>query len=112
MVFIMKNPIEIIIDKTRDLESLLFVLNVVLSAVVIISVLIRYEYHEYFVSILVAVNLANTFLIKGVLSKSEQQENTLKESEKKYRLLVERMNDGLGVVDENGVTNYVNNSIF
>jgi PAS domain S-box-containing protein len=41
----------------------------------------------------------------------KETEEALRESEQKHRLLVEIMNDGLGVQDENGLITYVNNSL-
>jgi PAS domain S-box-containing protein len=38
-------------------------------------------------------------------------EKELKKSESRYRMLVEKMNDGLGVKDENGVFTYVNDRL-
>ncbi|MGC8817259.1 MAG: MEDS domain-containing protein, partial [Candidatus Hadarchaeum sp.] len=43
--------------------------------------------------------------------KQRLAEEELKISEERYRMLVETMNDGLGVVDENGVTTYVNDQL-
>jgi sigma-B regulation protein RsbU (phosphoserine phosphatase) len=40
-----------------------------------------------------------------------QTEEALRQSEEKYRRLVETMNDGLAVVDENGVVTYVNRKL-
>jgi len=42
----------------------------------------------------------------------KQTETTLRKSEEKYRLLIETMNDGLGIIDENGLTTYVNNKFL
>ncbi len=42
------------------------------------------------------------------ISESVQKERALIESEAKYRMLVETMNDGLGMTDENGIITYVN----
>jgi PAS domain S-box-containing protein len=41
----------------------------------------------------------------------KQVQKDLKESEKQYRLLVETMNDGVGVQDKKGFVTYVNNSL-
>ncbi len=48
--------------------------------------------------------------IQMALYKHKSDEE-LRESEEKYRLLVETMNDGLGVQDENGLITYVNDSL-
>ncbi|HUJ88797.1 MAG TPA: PAS domain S-box protein [Syntrophorhabdales bacterium] len=43
------------------------------------------------------------------ISDRARAERALRESEERHRMLVETMNDGLGVQDENGVWTYVNN---
>lgn len=42
------------------------------------------------------------------LTKQKNAEKALKQSEKKYRYLVETMNDGVGIADPRGVVTYVN----
>ena len=43
------------------------------------------------------------------ISDRTRAERALRESEERHRMLVETMNDGLGVQDENGIWTYVNN---
>ena len=52
------------------------------------------------------------FGILGVIidvSELKQAEEALREGEKRFRRLVETMNDGIGIQDENGLITYVNN---
>jgi PAS domain S-box-containing protein len=49
-------------------------------------------------------------VLENITGRKETGE-ALRESEQKHRLLVEKMNDGLGVQDENGLITYVNNSL-
>jgi PAS domain S-box-containing protein len=52
------------------------------------------------------------FGILGVIidiSEIKKKEEALRVSEKRYRRLVETMNDGIGIQDENGLITYVNN---
>lgn len=42
------------------------------------------------------------------ITKQKDHERALKESEEKYRLLVETMNDGVGIADAQGVITYIN----
>ena len=45
------------------------------------------------------------------ITKQKNDEKALKESEEKYRLLVETMNDGVGIVDADGLVTYVNDRL-
>jgi PAS domain S-box-containing protein len=46
--------------------------------------------------------------LKQEIEERKQAEDALRESEEKYRLLVETMSDGLGIQDKNGLITYVN----
>jgi len=45
------------------------------------------------------------------VTESKKAEKALRESEERFRMLVETMNDGLGIIDENGVWTYVNEGL-
>ena len=49
--------------------------------------------------------------LEAEIAERKQAEEALKQSEERYRTLVERMTDGLGVQDENGIITYVNNRL-
>jgi len=46
------------------------------------------------------------------ISSQKKSEDVLRKSEERYRLLVETMNEGLFVIDRNGVITFVNNSLM
>ena len=57
------------------------------------------------ISVLMVVGVA---LIAPVFFALRQSANTLRESEERYRLLIETMNEGLGMVDNKGIRTFVN----
>ncbi len=45
------------------------------------------------------------------ITKQKNDEKALKESEEKFRLLVETMNDGVGITDADGIVTYINDRV-
>jgi PAS domain S-box-containing protein len=52
--------------------------------------------------------VAGVALIAPLFYSIRQSENALRESEERYRLLIETMNEGLGMVDNKGIRTFVN----
>jgi two-component system, cell cycle sensor histidine kinase and response regulator CckA len=63
------------------------------------------EWVDVFISI---VMLAGVALIAPLFYSIRQSENALREAEEQYRLLIETMNEGLGMVDNKGIRTFVN----
>jgi PAS domain S-box-containing protein len=57
--------------------------------------------------VFLAVAAVSTMLIAVVLGERDRAEATIRESEARYRMLVERMNEGLVLQDRDGVMTYV-----
>ena len=63
------------------------------------------EWVDVFVSVVMVAGVA---LIAPLFYSIRQSENALRESEERYRLLIETMNEGLGMVDNKGIRTFVN----
>jgi len=55
--------------------------------------------------------IVNTLSSGEDITEKRQIEKALAEREKQFRMLIETMNDGLGIQDENGIITYVNDRI-
>jgi PAS domain S-box-containing protein len=61
------------------------------------------------------VNSQDEYQILGVsteITERKQVEDALRESEQRYRLLIERMNDGVIIIDSNGLISYTNEKLL
>ena len=63
------------------------------------------DWVDVFISV---VMLAGVALIAPFFYAIRRSENALRESEERYRLLIETMNEGLGMVDNKGIRTFVN----
>ena len=63
------------------------------------------EWVDVFISVVMVAGVA---LIAPLFYTIRQSENALRESEERYRLLIETMNEGLGMVDNKGIRTFVN----
>jgi PAS domain S-box-containing protein len=63
------------------------------------------EWVDVFISVVMVAGVA---LIAPLFYSIRQSENALRESEEQYRLLIETMNEGLGMVDNKGIRTFVN----
>ena len=63
------------------------------------------EWVDVFISVVMVAGVA---LIAPLFYSIRQSENALRESEERYRLLIETMNEGLGMVDNKGIRTFVN----
>ncbi len=63
------------------------------------------EWVDVFISVVMVAGVA---LIAPLFYSIRQSENALRETEERYRLLIETMNEGLGMVDNKGIRTFVN----
>ena len=59
---------------------------------------------DVFISVVMVAGVA---LIAPLFYSIRQSENALRETEERYRLLIETMNEGLGMVDNKGIRTFV-----
>ncbi|MGZ6292981.1 MAG: PAS domain S-box protein, partial [Syntrophales bacterium] len=64
--------------------------------------------NEWVDVVISVVMVAGVALIAPLFYSIRQSQNALREAEERYRLLIETMNEGLGMVDNKGIRTFVN----